>query len=131
MTEPSANEHSPVDVTAPGVKPPTEPELDATSEGVEPPTDSEAEVVEGLPVLAEVRTIDRPSPASLPAVQAAAAAATGFVAGAATVALIRRRATRKVARNGKPGARRAADMLPIAASRSFLVDVHVIGKQGD
>jgi hypothetical protein len=116
MTEPFADEHAPVDVTA---------------EGVEPPTELEEEIVDGLPVLAEVRTIERSSPASLPAVQAAAAAATGFVAGAATIALINRRAARKLARNGKTGSRRAADLLPIAASRSFLVDVHVIGKQGD
>jgi hypothetical protein len=92
--------------------------------------DPEAEVVDGLPVLAEVRTIERAGPASLPAVQAAAAAATGFVAGAATLALLKRRSARKMARN-RSGARRAADLLPIAASRSFLVDVHVIGKQGD
>ena len=82
-------------------------------------------------MIAEVRTIERTGPASLPAVQAAAAAATGFVAGAATIALIKRRAARKVARNGKSGPRRAVDMLPIMGSRSFLVDVHVIGKQGD
>ncbi len=93
--------------------------------------ESDGEVVDGLPVLAEVRTIERTRPAPLPAVQAAAAAATGFVAGAATIALIKRRAARKLARNGKGGSRRAADLLPIAASRSFLVDVHVIGKQGD
>jgi hypothetical protein len=92
----------------------------------------EAEVVDGLPVLAEVRTIERSSPASLPAVQAAAAAATGFVAGAATVALVKRRAARKQAiRNGRGGSRRAVDMLPIAATRSFLVDVHVIAKPSD
>ncbi len=93
--------------------------------------DLDEEVVDGLPVIAEVRTIDRPSAASLPAVQAAAAAATGFVCGAATIALIKRRSARKVVRNGKGGARRAADLLPIVGSRSFLVDVHVIGKQGD
>ncbi len=93
--------------------------------------DPEGEVVDGLPVLAEVRTIERAGPASLPAVQAAAAAATGFVAGAATIALIKRRSARKMARNSKSGARRVADLLPITASRSFLVDVHVIGKQGD
>jgi hypothetical protein len=92
--------------------------------------DVDVEVVDGYPVVAEVRAIERASPASLPAVQAAAAAATGFVAGAATVALVRRRAARKTARNGK-GARRAVDLLPIVGSRSFLVDVHVIGKQGD
>jgi hypothetical protein len=88
----------------------------------------EVEIVDGLPVIAEVRTIERTSPASLPAVQVAAVAATGFVAGAATVALVRRRAARKVARNSRGGARRAADLLPIAASRSFLVDVHVLAK---
>jgi len=125
MTEPFADEHAPVDVTAEDVEPPAEAERDPSR--VEP----EEEVVDGLPVLAEVRTVERPSPASLPAVQAAAAAATGFVAGAATIALIKRRAARKVVRNGKSGPRRAADLLPITASRSFLVDVHVIGKQGD
>jgi len=116
MTEPFAEEHAP-EVAASGA---------AGAAGIEP----EEEIVDGLAVIAEVRTIERTSPASLPAVQAAAAAATGFVAGAATIALIKRRAARKVARNGK-GSRRAADLLPIAASRSFLVDVHVIGKQGD
>ncbi len=90
----------------------------------------EIEVVDGLPVLAEVRTIERSTPATLPAVQAAAAAATGFVAGAATVALVKRRAARKLACNSR-GTRRAVDMLPIAATRSFLVDVHVIAKQSD
>jgi hypothetical protein len=82
------------------------------------------ETVDGLPVLAEVRTIERASPTSLPAVQAAAAAATGFVAGAATIALVKRRAAKKVARRSVP--RRAAEMLPIVASRTFLVDVHLI-----
>jgi hypothetical protein len=88
----------------------------------------DVEIVDGYPVLAEVRAVERASPASLPAVQAAAAAATGFVAGAATVALVKRRAARKqAARNGR-GSRRPADLLPIAATRSFLVDVHVIAK---
>jgi hypothetical protein len=92
---------------------------------------AETEVVDGLPVLAEVRTIERITPASLPAVQAAAAAATGFVAGAATVALVKRHAARKLARSSRSGPRRAADMLPIAATRSFLVDVHFIAKPND
>jgi hypothetical protein len=87
------------------------------------------EEVDGLPVLAEVRPVERASPASLPTVQAAAVAATGFVAGAATVALVRRRATRKLARSGRSGPRRAVEMLPIAGTRSFLVDVHLIGKR--
>jgi hypothetical protein len=101
------------------------------AESIDSNVDPEAEIVDGLPVLAEVRTIERPSPASLPAVQVAAVAATGFVAGAATVALVKRRAAKKLARSGRSGPRRAVDLLPIAASRSFLVDVHVIGKNGD
>jgi hypothetical protein len=86
----------------------------------------DAEIVDGLPVLAEIRAIEPASPASLPAVQAAAAAATGFVAGAATLALVRRRSARKLARG-----RRAPGGLPIIDTRSFLVDVHLIAKPGE
>ena len=91
-------------------------------------SDPEVEIVDGFPVLAEVRTVERVGSASLPVVHVAAVAATGFVAGAATVALVKRRAARKVVRNSRTGARRPADLLPIAATRSFLVDVHVIAK---
>jgi hypothetical protein len=117
MTEPFADEPTP--------------EVAASEEAEPALIEPEEEVVDGFPVLAEVRTIDRTGPATLPAVQAAAVAATGFVAGAATLALVKRRSARKAARNGKSGPRRAVDMLPIVGSRSFLVDVHVIGKQGD
>jgi hypothetical protein len=99
-------------------------ESEANRSAAEP----DVEIVDGLPVLAEVRTVERAAPAALPAVQVAAVAATGFVAGAATVALVKRRSARKVARNSRAGSRRAADLLPIAASRSFLVDVHVLAK---
>jgi hypothetical protein len=92
------------------------------------PDTSEEETVDGLPVLAEVRPIERISPAGLPAVQAAAAAATGFVAGAATLALVKRHSARKLARVQRSAPRRPVDMLPILSSRTFLVDVHVIGK---
>jgi hypothetical protein len=88
------------------------------------------ETVDGFPVLAEVRTLAGP-PASLPAVQAAAAAATGFVAGAATVALVRRRHSRKAAARARSAPRRAVDLLPIVATRTFLVDVHLIAKPSD
>jgi hypothetical protein len=88
------------------------------------------EVVDGLPVLAEVHTIEPSSPATLPAVQAAAAAATGFVAGAATVALLRRASSRRLARARASG-QRNVNGLPIVGSRSFLVDVHLIAKPGD
>ena len=86
------------------------------------------ETVDGLPVLSEVRAIERPSAASLPAVQAAAVAATGFVAGAATIALVKRRSARKLARARPSAPRRAADMLPIVGSLTFLIDVHLIGR---
>ena len=90
--------------------------------------DLEEEAVDGLPVLAEVRPIERSYSTALPAVQAAAAAATGFVAGAATLALVKRHSTRKLARS-QP--RRRIDMLPVLGSRTFLVDVHLIGKPGE
>jgi hypothetical protein len=113
-----------------GGVPSADPLLSESENGGSAP-EPEVEIVDGLPVLAEVRTVERAAPAALPAVQVAAVAATGFVAGAATVVLVKRRAARKVVRSGRSGSRRAADLLPIAASRSFLVDVHVIGKQGD
>ncbi len=89
------------------------------------------EVVEGVPVLAEVRPLAPASPATLPAVQAAAAAATGFVAGAATLALLHRRSGRRLARVQRSLPQRAADTLPVLATRTFLVDVHLIAKPGE
>lgn len=86
-----------------------------------------------LPVLAEVRTLQPEAPAALarpgvasPAVQAAAVAATGFVAGAATVALARRRAARKAAPSRRKRKRNGTDLIEVAASRSFLVDIHLL-----
>ncbi len=95
------------------------------------PAPAAEEVVDGLPVVAELRPIERPSAAAPPAVQVAAAAATGFVAGAATLALVRRHSARKRARVQRRAQRRPADMLPIIASRTFLVDVHVLAKPGE
>jgi len=121
--EPLGGEH-PLETPATEARDPPDPPVAAGGAEV----DADVEVVDGLPVLAEVRTVERVSPASLPAVQAAAAAGAGFVAGAATVALVRRRAARKQAARIGRGSRRPADLLPIAATRSFLVDVHVIAK---
>jgi hypothetical protein len=89
------------------------------------------ETVDGFPVLAEVRTLEHAAPASLPVVQAAAVAATGFVAGAATLALVRRHSQRKASRSRPRLATRAAEALPIVASHRFLVDVHLIAKPGE
>jgi hypothetical protein len=84
------------------------------------------QLVDGIPVLAEVRPIERlPLGSALPAVQAAAVAATGFVAGAATLAVVRRRHARRVARRNPA---RALEMLPLSGTRTFLVHVHRIGR---
>ncbi len=91
-----------------------------------------------LPVLAEVRPIERPEtgteldrPMSSPAVQAAAVAAGSFVAGAATVALVRRHAARKanpaLARRRRRK-KRGTDVGEVLASRSFLVDIHLLNR---
>jgi hypothetical protein len=95
-------------------------EPDKTADDVE-----EGEVVDGLPVLSD----DAPSPeplrpaaAPVPARQAAALAATGFVAGAATAAVVAHRRGR-VARKRR---RRKGVVGEIVGSNSFLVDVHLV-----
>jgi hypothetical protein len=91
--------------------------------------DGEAEVVDALPVLAEVRPIEPAAPVALPAAQAAAVAATGFVAGAATVALVRRRAARRAAE--ALSSRIATGGWPVGGTRTFLVHVRVIGRSAE
>ena len=68
------------------------------------------EVVDGLPV-------------PVPARQAAALAATGFVAGAATVAVVHRRRSRVPRRKRKKAKNALGE---IVSSNSFLVDVHLL-----
>ena len=58
----------------------------------------------------------------VPAVQAAALAATGFVAGAATVAVVSRRRTKRARREAQEG----RPVGEIVSSNSFLVDVHLL-----
>jgi hypothetical protein len=94
-----------------------------------PTAASEEETVDALPVLAEVRALSSPPPGLLPSVQAAAAAATGFVAGAATIALVRRRSSRKLARASRSVPRRSVGVLPVVASRTFIVDVHLLAER--
>ena len=98
---------------------------------VEPTDIVEGEAVDGMPVLVDVRPAQPAPPGPLPAVQAAAVAATGFVAGAATVALVKRHAARKLARAHAP-VRRGAEGLPgLGPGRTFLVHVHMIGRPGE
>ncbi len=122
------------------------------------------EEVDALPVIAgeghAVRA--QPSPDALPerwsgsvlpAVQAAAVAAGGFVAGAAVVGLVHRRQRRAAAlakgrprgrvgpaNRSRPGSRSrlgarsrppAPELVQIVGSRSLLVDVHLLGGSGE
>jgi hypothetical protein len=92
------------------------------------------ETVDGLPVLAQARAVERARPAALPAVHAAAVAATGFVAGAATVAVIRHRSNGRVKPTAGRGRMRrksgiAEQAMSVVASRSFLLDVHLLDRE--
>ena len=111
------------------------------------------EHLDALPVLAEEATllrtrrpgaiVPRSSPSlAIPIVQAAAAAAGGFVAGAAVVGFVHRhqqratpakprRRARGVRRSGRGGrtTARAGELVQIVGSRSLLVDVHLLGER--
>ena len=87
---------------------------------------SEGEVVDGLPVPVDEAPLPDPvrQPAlPVPAVQAAALAATGFVAGAATAAVVARRRARPSRRRRRKGKGAIGE---IVGSNSFLVDVHLV-----
>jgi hypothetical protein len=84
----------------------------------------DAEVVDGFPVPAQPAPVPVTlRPAQVPAVQAAALAATGFVAGAATVAVVARRRSRVTRRRRRKGKSAIGE---IVGSNSFLVDVHLV-----
>lgn len=107
-------------------------------------------MIDGLPVLGDeplppgaqapaasrTLTLTLASPA-----QAAAVAVGSFVAGAAAVGLVHRRQVkrralagnrpqRRLSRRGEGGARGAVELVQVVASRSFLVDVHLLGSPG-
>jgi len=82
----------------------------------------EMETVEGELVVVEepTRDLEPARPALPPAALAAGVAATSFAAGMVTVAAVRRRRVRRASK------RRSA-LGRVVASRSFLVDVHMLG----
>lgn len=85
------------------------------------------ELLDGVPVLADDPRVVQPARArgmlSPLVVQSAAVAATSMVAGATAVALVRRgRGRRRTRRNRKV-------LAPVLVSRSFLIDVHVLGER--
>jgi hypothetical protein len=105
---------------------------------IDPETLGDTEELDALPVLAGTAALEArpPEPSfalsnrSAVSVQAAAVAATGFVAGAATVAVLRRRRTRRALRDSRRGrVQRGIELVPVVASRSFLVDVHLLGNR--
>jgi hypothetical protein len=116
----------------------------------------DTEEVDALPVLAEGQIVRAypfagtpanaprsvgPAIAAIPAVQAAAVAIGGFVAGAAVVGLAHRRRRqspsapkpRRAGRTAGKGARdsrsagKVGELVQIVGSRSLLVDVHLLG----
>ena len=126
---------------------------------VSEPLDDEAEVIDGIPVLPEepalvggptAGTVSDPGGRSrglavrVPArVQAAVAALGGVLAGAAIVGFVRRRSRRRsgaltrrspigAIRRGRERGRRGAtsELVDVVASRSLLVDVHLLGSRG-
>ena len=80
-----------------------------------------------LPVLAEVRPLERSQPAPVPATVAAATG--GFVLGVATFLFVRvlRRPRRSALRIGGRG--RRGQRIDVAGTRSFLVDVHLLDRR--
>ena len=94
------------------------------SVNIEPDNSNEGEVVNGVPVLVDPAPVPESlRPVAVPAVQAAALAATGFVAGAATAAVVARRRGRPSRRRRKKGKGAIGE---IVGSNSFLVDVHLV-----
>ena len=87
------------------------------------------EEVDAVPVLAdEARALQRTDPAAGIVVvkQAAAVAATSFAAGVVTVAALR---GAKAVRARRQSRRRANQLAPVLATRSFLIDVHLLGSR--
>jgi hypothetical protein len=88
------------------------------------PGADDGEIVDGLPVVADVYEIESAPPGLVPVRQVAALAATGFVAGACTVAVVQHRRARVGARRRRK--RKVAGLGEIVSSNSFLVDVHLL-----
>jgi hypothetical protein len=104
-------------------------------------SDDDAEVVDALPVPegpSAQRDVPVPAPGGLGgsgrgtlvvgspvAVQAAAVAVTGFAAGAATVAVVRRHRARKALGRRRKDRKALGE---VRATRSFLVDIHLLNR---
>lgn len=92
------------------------------------------EVVDGVLVLADIRAVTRTRQGPPAFVQTAAVAATGFVAGAATAAVLGRRFSRAQARRSEgtltqATSHRRHEPLEVVSSRSYIVDVHTLARR--
>ncbi|HUR87338.1 MAG TPA: hypothetical protein VMY78_18565 [Solirubrobacteraceae bacterium] len=87
----------------------------------------EPEVLDGVPVLADdidgLEARRPPGALTVSTAQTVAVVGASVVAGAAAVAIVHRRKARRMAR------KRRRMLAPVLASRSFLVDVHVLGER--
>jgi hypothetical protein len=95
------------------------------------PPDDDEEVVDGLPVLAEVRELQPLPSVRLGAAGTAAVAATSFAAGAATLMLARRLGARRLASTGRELARRPdpfARPWVAGETRTYVVRIRVIDR---
>ena len=89
---------------------------------MQPMEQTEEQVATAEVVASEARVIEPVKPAGQVVTQAAAVAATTFVAGAGLAAVLRGRR----ARGGILRPRRRRQELSVLATRSFLVDVHLL-----
>jgi hypothetical protein len=91
------------------------------------------EIVDGVLVVASVRTLEPVRVGPPPFMQVAAVAATGFMAGAATAAVLGRRMSRVQARRATAAPLDARPARPgsfdVVASQRFLVDVHTLARR--
>jgi hypothetical protein len=98
---------------------------------------AQQEVVDGVIVVSSVRTIERARDNAPPFVQVAAVAATGFMAGAATAAVLGRRLSRTQARRAalppsaepRPLAPARSGAVEVLASQRFIVDVYTLARR--
>jgi hypothetical protein len=96
---------------------------------MEEPVETEAfEEVDAVPVLTEEGGALEPRPPAgvVVARQAAAVAATSFAAGVVTVAAVR---AGRAVRAKRRARRKTRQLPPVLATRSFLIDVHLLGSR--
>ncbi|HWF55030.1 MAG TPA: hypothetical protein VG223_10400 [Solirubrobacteraceae bacterium] len=100
-----------------------------SDEHVDHVEEEEVEVVDGLPVLAEVRAVEMQAGGAVPTVQAAALAAGGFFAGAVTMALFKRLAARKLVQAANTLVDQPASATwPVGSSRTYVVNVRLVSR---